>query len=144
MGIIKKFKDYFKPKSELDENDVELIKDIFTNLFDDLDSTYNLENGTDFEFNVRLKDKYTIEGSIHIDPSHELLNIRRSKVFHLILDSNEMKETRNHIKSLYKLSDTIDKIDKLRKSSGGMSIGPDAELLIIDMTGIYEFKITSK
>jgi hypothetical protein len=135
MGIIKKFKDYFKPKSELDENDVELIKDIFTNLFDDLDSNYNLENGTDFEFNVRLKDKYTIEGSIHIDPSHEL---------HLILDSNEMKETRNHIKSLYKLSDTIDKIDKLRKSSGGMSIGPDAELLIIDMTGIYEFKITSK
>ena len=63
MGIIKKFKDYFKTKrEELDENDVELIKDIFTNLFDDLDSNYNLENGTDFEFNVRLKDQYTIEG----------------------------------------------------------------------------------
>jgi hypothetical protein len=47
----------------LDENDVETIKDIFTNLFDELDSNYNLEKNIDINFEVKLKDQYTIEGS---------------------------------------------------------------------------------
>ena len=61
-----------------------------------------------------------------------------------ILKSDEMKVIRDQIKMNYNLFDTSDELSKLKSKSGGIDIGPEFSVLMIEDLGVITFTITPK
>jgi hypothetical protein len=143
MELIKKFRDFFSKKRELDEADIEDIKDIFDELFDEMSSRYSLEKNKDLFLDVSLYDKNEIRGSLKVNPDIErLYNGRMARgrlvikdTFLFVINDPNFKEVKDHLKARYEFTDDLDKVydkdDYLQKDD-------------FEWQGMYYFKIKAK
>lgn len=136
MSLIKSWKDFFKPKDEFDNIDIRDLTDLFEDFLDELFTNLNLSRH-DLDFSIKIESPKVIKSQI-------IINSNDKDMMYKILKSKEMENLRNQIKQNYKLFDTSDEITKMEKKSGGLDIGPEMQILMIEELGTIFFTITPK
>lgn len=135
MSLIKSWKDFFNPKENFDNIDIRDLTDLFEDFLDELFTNLNLSRH-DLDFSIKIESPKVIKSQIIINSDKDMM--------YKILKSKEMENLRNQIKQNYKLFDTSDEIAKMKKKSGGMDIGPEMQILMIEELGTIFFTITPK
>lgn len=135
-NMIKSWKDFFNPKEEFDNIDIRDLTDLFEDFLDELFTNLNLSR-YDLDFSIKIESPKVIKSQI-------IINSDDKDMMYKILKSKEMENLRSQIKQNYKLFDTSDEITKMKKKSGGLDIGPEMQILMIEELGTIFFTITPK